>query len=107
MFYTKALGLMLRVQVGSTWAEIDAGNGFTIGLHPGNPPTTAAPGMSGAINIELNVDEPLEDVIEALEQRGVSFNEPIQSYADVRIVPFSDPDGNRLLLAQVLNSGVI
>jgi hypothetical protein len=35
--------------------EIDAGDGFVIGLHPARPPETPEPGTPGVINIELRV----------------------------------------------------
>ena len=82
-FYTDAIGLKLRNRVGTTWAEIDAGKGLIIGLHPASP-ETHAPGTQGAINIELAVNEPMEVVIEALTQRGVECG-PIKEYEAVRI----------------------
>ncbi len=104
-FYTAALGLKLRTRVGEDWAEIEAGNGLVIGLHPARPPATPAAGTAGAINIELAVTQPLEDVVATLSGRGVPFNGPILNYENVRLASLSDPDGNALLLAQVLNSG--
>ncbi|HEX8285753.1 MAG TPA: VOC family protein [Pyrinomonadaceae bacterium] len=104
-FYTEALGLPLRTRMGGEWAEIDAGDGLTIGLHPARPPATPPPGAAGAINIELRVWQPLEQIVAQLEGRGVQFNGPIQNYENVRLVSFSDPDGNAILLAQVLHSG--
>ena len=103
MFYTDSLGLKLRNRVGTTWAEIDAGKGLIIGLHPASPPDTVAPGTPGAINIELTVTEPMEVVVETLTQRGVECG-PIKEYEAVRIASFSDPDGNTILLGQVLHT---
>lgn len=104
-FYTETLGLRLRTRIQDEWAELDAGKGLTIGLHPAHPPTTAAPGTAGAINIELTVTKPLDEIVQALKLRGVPFVGPIQDYPNVRLAQFSDPDGNVLLLAQVLHSG--
>lgn len=104
-FYRDSLGLPLRTRIGDEWAELDAGHGLIIGLHPARPPATPLPGTSGAINIELRVIKPLEDVIASLQERGVTFNGPIQNYENVRLASFSDPDGNALLLAQVLHGG--
>lgn len=103
-FYTDAVGLKLRNRVGTTWAEIDAGKGLIIGLHPASPPDTPAAGTPGAINIELAVTEPMEVVIAALTARGVQFSGPIKEYEAVRIASFSDPDGNAIMLGQVLHS---
>ena len=36
-FYTETLGLKLRMRAGSDWAEIDAGPGLILGLHPADP----------------------------------------------------------------------
>lgn len=104
-FYRDAVGLPLRTRIGDEWAELDAGNGLIIGLHPARPPETPPPGASGAINIELRVTKALEDVVASLTERGVTFNGPIQNYENVRLASFSDPDGNALLLAQVLHGG--
>ncbi len=104
-FYTEALGLPLKTRIGGEWAEIDAGEGLVIGLHPARPPETPPPGAAGAINIELRVTKPLEEVVAELEGRGVTFNGPILNYENVRLASLSDPDGNALLLAQVLHTG--
>lgn len=64
-FYTKSLGLRLRVRIADEWAEVDAGKGLTIGLHPASP-RTVSPGTTGAINIELGAQMPLEQLKELL-----------------------------------------
>jgi predicted enzyme related to lactoylglutathione lyase len=103
-FYTEAVGLKLRTRVGTTWAEIDAGNGLIIGLHPFSSEATAAPGTRGAINIELAVTEPMEKVVETLTGRGVVFEGPIKEYEVVRIAMFLDPDKNLIMLGQQLQT---
>lgn len=103
-FYTDVVGLALRTRVGVEWAEIDAGEGLIIGLHIARPPDTSAAGVAGSINIELKVKEPLDVVVSRLTGRGVPFLGPILEYENVRIASFSDPDGNVVLLAQVLHS---
>ncbi len=103
-FWTDAVGLKLKNRVGTTWAEIDAGKGLIIGLHLANPPDTVPAGTIGAINIELAVDEPMENVIDALTGRGVEFTGPIKEYEAVRIASFYDPDRNVIVLGQVLQS---
>ncbi len=101
-FYVDQLGLPLKVRIADEWAEIDAGNGLVIGLHPAGP-GAPRPGTPGAINIELKVTTTLDPVVDELKRRGVSFSGPIMNYENVRLASFSDPDGNGLLLAQVLN----
>lgn len=103
-FYTQKVGLPLKTRVGTTWAEIDAGAGLVIGLHPANPPETVPAGTRGAINIELKVDEPLEQVIATLESRGVRMTGPIKEYEAVRIASFYDLDDNVIVLGQVLQT---
>jgi|GEM_PF-229437 len=103
-FYVESLGLALRTRINDEWAELDAGNGLIIGLHPAQPPRTLPAGTRGAINIELRVTKPLEEVVARLEAVGVHFNGPIVSYPNVRLASLSDPDQNELLLAQVLHS---
>lgn len=99
-FYSDSLGLRLRTRIGNEWAEIDAGDGMVIGLHPANPPTTVKPSSVGAINVELKVVGSLDDVVGALKERGVRFQGSIAEYENVRLATFTDPDGNVILLAQ-------
>lgn len=103
-FWTHHVGLPLKTRVGTTWAEIDAGDGLIIGIHQANPPDTVPAGQRGAINIELKVTEPIEDVVAAMESRGVKFTGPILHYEAVNIASFYDPDWNVFHLAQVLSS---
>jgi predicted enzyme related to lactoylglutathione lyase len=103
-FYAESLGLALRTRIANEWAELDAGNGLIIGLHLAEPPRTVPAGTRGAINIELRVTKPLEEVVAGLEAAGVHFNGPILNYPNVRLASLSDPDKNELLLAEVLHS---
>jgi catechol 2,3-dioxygenase-like lactoylglutathione lyase family enzyme len=102
-FYTRRLGLALRTRIDNEWAEFDAGDGLTLGLHPARPPQTVTPGTAGAINIELRVERPLETVVENLRSCGVSFSGEIQNYPNVRLASLLDPDKNVILLAEVLH----
>lgn len=102
-FYTEQMGLPLKTRVGDDWAEIDAGAGLIVGLHPARPPETVSAGTVGAINIELKVTEPLENVVAVLRERGVSIVGEILDYENVRLQSVSDPDNNIILLAQVLH----
>ena len=92
-----------RIQIGN--ADVSQ-YGDVIGLHPARPPQTPNPGTLGALNIELAVTRRLDDVITTLAARGVHFLGGIQEYENVRLVSLADPDGNVILLAQVLNPGV-
>jgi predicted enzyme related to lactoylglutathione lyase len=98
-FFTEALGLKLQYQAGPGWAQIDAGKGLTLGLHGthGGGPT---PGQNGSTVIGFELDEPIEGAYQALSERGVKFEGPIQDTAHVRLAYFSDPDGNSFYLSQ-------
>lgn len=104
-FYTQTLGLDLRMRAGDNWAEIEAGPGLVLGLHPTDGVHTPKPGLRGSIAIGFNVDETLESVMEKLQKSGVSFQGPIVEDEHVRLAFFQDPDGNPLYLAQVLHVG--
>jgi catechol 2,3-dioxygenase-like lactoylglutathione lyase family enzyme len=101
-FYTTKLEMLLRARVADEWAELDAGNGLIIGLHPARPPETPEPGTIGAINIELAVGKELEEVVNELKAAAVSFKGEIQNYRNVRLATLLDPDGNGIVLAQQL-----
>ncbi|GEP50934.1 hypothetical protein FNO01nite_16060 [Flavobacterium noncentrifugens] len=101
-FYVNTLQLKLINRIDNEWAEIDVGNGFIIGLHPANPVTNTAPGMTGSINIELqiNKDLSLDDVVANLKNKGVLFKDEIQNYEHVRLVSLYDYDKNVIIIGQ-------
>lgn len=97
-FYTRALGLRLRFRAGNNWAEVDAGPGLVIGIHP-QTPDSPKPGTPGAVQIGLNVVEPLDQVMKKLAKQGVVFTGPMIADAKAgRFVSLEDPDGNSLYL---------
>jgi predicted enzyme related to lactoylglutathione lyase len=102
-FYRDVLGLVMRVRIDSEWAELEAGPGLVIGLHMARPPETAAAGAAGAINVELHVSGTMEDAIATLAARGSGIEGEVLEYEHVRIATVLDPDGNAVILAQVLS----
>jgi catechol 2,3-dioxygenase-like lactoylglutathione lyase family enzyme len=100
-FYTQTLGLKLRQRWENHFAEVDAGGGLIIGLHPALPKSLPS-GDPGGIDLGFGIDQPLEKEMEALRARGVKFSSPIQSdpKSPVRLVHFNDPDGNPLYLIE-------
>ena len=98
-FYTETLGLRLAFRAGDHWASIDAGDGLQLGLHPTGP-RSPVPGTTGAVTVGLAVDEPIEEVVSTLEQRGVVFAGPVVDEGQLKLAFFTDPDGNGLYLAQ-------
>ena len=66
-FYCDVLGLKLAYRFGDDWAQIIAGPGLTIGLHPESDESPA--GKKGSITIGLNVSKPIEEVVTTLRER--------------------------------------
>ncbi len=95
-FYTDILGLRLQYRAGDHFAMIDAGDGLTLGLHLPSE-SAAAPGTPGSIQVGLNVCQPLAQVVETLQSRGVRFQQhgqdPVVDDGAVKLAFFSDPDG--------------
>jgi catechol 2,3-dioxygenase-like lactoylglutathione lyase family enzyme len=97
-FYTEVLGMKLTNRFGDHWATVDAGKGLIIGLHPASP-KYPAPGTKGGMLIGLEIDEPIQQLVDRLRSKGVRFLGPVindegaGSFAD-----FEDPDGNRIYL---------
>lgn len=96
-FYTNTLGLKLVQHVPQHWAQVDAGKGSMIGLHPAGP-HSPRPGAQGAISIGFFIDNPIDGVYNELVERGVIFTGPPQSDGPVELAFFTDPDGNPLYL---------
>ena len=99
-FYVEVLGLKLAYRAGDHWAQIDAGDGFNIGLHPKSG-SAAAPGTHGSIQVGLLVAEGLEREIEGIVNRGGEPKGPIHEDEAVRIAFIDDPDGNELYLCEI------
>jgi catechol 2,3-dioxygenase-like lactoylglutathione lyase family enzyme len=102
-FYSETLGLRLAFRAGDHWASIDAGDGLQLGLHPAGarPPV---PGTAGGITVGFAVDEPIDQVVSMLEERGVVVRGPVVDDGQLKLAFFSDPDGNELYLAEPAHS---
>lgn len=104
-FYTRALGLKLKNRFGNEWAEVEAGPGLVIGLHPaGHGPK---PGTPGSISVGFTVKGPIEDVVATLKAQGVTFHGSILDNSKeegIKLAFFGDPDGNALYLCEVVKS---
>jgi catechol 2,3-dioxygenase-like lactoylglutathione lyase family enzyme len=97
-FYTDALGMKLTNRFGDHWATVDAGRGLTIGLHPRSP-KYPAPGTRGSMVIGLELDEPIQQVVDRLTSQGVRFLGPITKDANTgQFADLEDPDGNSIYL---------
>ena len=94
-FYTNALGMKLRMRAENFWAEVQAGEGLIIGLHPASP-NAESPGTAGSIQIGLNVTEPLEEVERRIAEHGISFQGEIVADSPGRFANIVDPDGHKI-----------
>ena len=101
-FYSETLGLKLRGRYGDHYAEVDAGEGFTIGLHPEDKKKGSLAGKPGSTIVGLGVTEAIETVMESLKKRGVNFTGRVQldPKSPVKIAYLNDPDGNELYLCE-------
>ena len=98
-FYSQVLGLKLTNRFGDHWATVEAGKGLTIGLHPASS-KYPAPGTKGGMMLGLEIDEPMEQAVARLTDRGVRFGPIIRDQGGV-FSHFEDPDGNEIYLWQV------
>ena len=97
-FYTEVLGMKLTARFGDHWATVDAGRGLIIGLHPASP-KHPAPGTKGGMLIGLEIDEPIQQIVDRLSGKGVRFLGPVINDAGTgSFADLEDPDGNRLYL---------
>lgn len=101
-FYRDVLGLRLKLRNDALkWAKFDTGiKGVTIGV--GEGPTVEG---SGTVSINLGVID-IEAARAALTARGVVFPKAtITIPGVVKLADLTDPDGNRIRLAQGLSAG--
>ena len=101
-FYTEVLGLRLAERYGDHWATVDAGRGFTIGLHPASQ-KYPAPGTRGGMMVGLEVNQPMETVVQQLRNKGVHFTGEILRDQGGTFAHLEDPDGNPIYLWQMVS----
>ena len=99
-FYTNVLAMKLTNRFGNHWATVEAGKGLVIGLHPASP-KYPSPGTKGGIMIGLEIDEPIEAVVDRLQRKGVRFTGSILKDEPGSWASFEDPDGNSFYLWEV------
>ena len=99
-FYTQVLGLKLSNRFGDNWATVEAVKNLTIGLHPASP-RYPAPGTKGAMMLGLEIDEPIDNVVARLTEKGVRMNGPVIRGEAGNFAHFDDPDGNEIYLWEV------
>jgi catechol 2,3-dioxygenase-like lactoylglutathione lyase family enzyme len=96
-FYVEIMGFKLVSRHGDHWAEVDAGEGLVLGLHPGEP-------KRGSTAVGFTVDVPIEQAVAVLDNRGVKFEGEITRGKGPAIARFVDPDGNPLYLTETTRS---
>jgi predicted enzyme related to lactoylglutathione lyase len=96
-FYTEVLGLKLTNRFGNSWATVQAGKTLMIGLHPPSA-RYPAPGTKGATMLGLEIDEPIDDMVASLSEKGVPIKGTITKDQNGNFVHLEDPDGNEIYL---------
>ena len=99
-FYTESLGLKLEFSSGNDWAQVITDEGFRIGMHSATK-SAPAPGTAGAMQIGFDIRESLQQEMESLAQKGITFDGAVQDGPNVKLAFFRDPDGNVLYLCEV------
>jgi catechol 2,3-dioxygenase-like lactoylglutathione lyase family enzyme len=99
-FYTEVLGLRLAYRFGDHWASVELGKGLTIGLHPASAESPAGRQGSMAIGLELSGVQ-IHEAVSRLAAKGVKFDGPVREGKAGSFAGFTDPDGNRLYLAEL------
>ncbi len=97
-FYTRVLGCRQVMHVPGHWAQVEAGTGCAIGLHPIGPHLKKPLGR-GAMSIGLMCDGPIDTEVQRLKAGGVGFASPPSKDGPISLAHFADPDGNPLYLA--------
>jgi catechol 2,3-dioxygenase-like lactoylglutathione lyase family enzyme len=101
-FYTVVLGLRLANRYGDDWATIDAGKGFSIGLHPASP-KNPSPGTKGGMMIGLEIDEPIGAAVARMKENGLHFTGEIVAGSGGNFAHLEDPDGNPIYLWEMVS----
>lgn len=94
-FYRDALGLRM-IEEWRAGAHFDAGN-IRVSLHEARPGGTTLVGGSFLV---FYVEDGIDQVYDALRERGVKFKTPPKDESFGRATSFEDPEGHELWLWQ-------
>lgn len=97
-FYSEVLNCKIQFHFGNEWAQLQALDGMTIGLHPASNENPA--GVKGSIHLGILVEDSIQKVVDEMTAKGVKFLGPVRDDEQILFAAFEDPDGNPLYLAQ-------
>ncbi len=100
-FYVETLGFKRRELEpdDGNRIDIDAGGGLVLRLEPAGGEGTP-PGARGSVSVGLEVNQPIDEVVQVLANRGVRFLGPVRVEGGWKSACFADPDGNALCLVE-------
>ena len=90
-FYQNLLGLELLL-IDDRWAEFNI-SGQRFAIHEKNNEAIKQDQAGAIVYFEAN---PIETIIEDLQNKGVNFNGKVEVYSYGKLILFSDPDNNLL-----------
>jgi predicted enzyme related to lactoylglutathione lyase len=106
-WYSRVLGLEPEFRLDDHgWCELDTGiDRVAIGLHQADPGDPGDPGgQRGGATLTLGVLD-LDAELSRLEELGVCLDGPVTTIPGmIKMASFRDPDGNPLMLCQVLRT---
>ena len=102
IFYRDLLELKLLLN-NEVWAEFNV-DGQRLAIHEEKNNTRTKGKSEATVYFEAN---PIEDVVKALQLKGIVFNEEIKVYPYGKMILFSDPDNNSLGLYEPPDKEVI
>lgn len=95
-FYGEVLGLAVEAHWGEMGVEFGLGNDQTLALvNPALMEKPFVPVSSGVVALKVS---DIEAAIQDLKARGVVFEGEVIDSGVCKMMPFSDPDGNQLML---------
>ena len=100
-WYREVLGFELVLDLSQMgWCELTTPTDDAL-LGLGAPKPGEEPETNGGSSLSFGAED-IEDAVVALRKRGVEVGEIIEIPGIVKLVKFSDPDGNSLMLHQPL-----
>jgi lactoylglutathione lyase len=100
-YYKDIVGLPL-LNKGDGWAHFDAGNGSLFEVFSGGK-ATQEPKKPDRQSIVFGFQvENLDSAVAELKARGVVFSGDVKTHKTTRWAYFSDPEGNRLEIKEIL-----